>query len=94
MCFMVFYKYGGIYFDSDVIVLKFFDGFRNVVGVQSRSIVVGEWIRFNNVVLVFDREYLVVYEFFCEFVVIFDGSKWGWNGFYFVIRVLQKVKEQ
>lgn len=33
MCFMVFYKYGGIYFDSDVIVLKFFDGFRNVVGV-------------------------------------------------------------
>ncbi|XP_024384099.1 uncharacterized protein [Physcomitrium patens] len=90
----VLYKYGGIYLDSDVIVLKSFDGLRNVVGAQSRSIAVGEWTRLNNAVLVFDREHPVVYEFLREFVATFDGSKWGWNGPYLVTRVLQKVKEQ
>ncbi|KAG0566679.1 hypothetical protein KC19_7G081100 [Ceratodon purpureus] len=85
------YKYGGVYLDTDVIVLKSFAELRNVVGTQSKNAYTGHWTRLNNAVLVFDRAHPIVYEFLREFVDTFDGSRWGWNGPYLVSRVVDKV---
>lgn len=84
------YKYGGIYLDTDVIVLKPMDGLRNVVGAQSHDVVTRRWTRLNNAVLVFHREHPVVMAFIKEFAETFHGSRWGWNGPYLVSRVIEK----
>jgi hypothetical protein len=47
------YKYGGIYFDLDIIPLKNFDRFINTVGLESHNAV-------NVAVLVFEKQHLVL----------------------------------
>jgi lactosylceramide 4-alpha-galactosyltransferase len=84
------YRYGGVYLDTDVVVLRSFTGLRNAVGAQSRA-ASGQWTRLNNAVLVFDRAHPAVHEFLREFAATFDGSRWGWNGPYLVSRVLHHV---
>ncbi|KDP24472.1 hypothetical protein JCGZ_25036 [Jatropha curcas] len=88
---LVLYKYGGIYLDTDFIVLKSFIGLRNSIGAQSIDAVSRNWTRLNNAVLVFDREHPVLFKFIEEFAATFDGNKWGHNGPYLVSRVAQKL---
>ncbi|KAI0500610.1 hypothetical protein KFK09_018824 [Dendrobium nobile] len=85
------YKFGGIYLDTDVIVVKEFSALRNVIGAQTAD-VAGNWNRLNNAVLVFDKKHPLLYEFITEFSLTFDGSKWGNNGPYLVSRVVERVK--
>lgn len=87
----VLHKYGGVYLDTDVIVLRSFAALRNAVGTQSRNTATGQWTRLNNAVLVFDRAHPMVLEFLREFANTFDGSRWGWNGPYLVSRVVDRV---
>ncbi|CAN0879787.1 Lactosylceramide 4-alpha-galactosyltransferase [Linum grandiflorum] len=86
----VLYKYGGVYLDTDVIVLKSFRGLRNSIGAQSSDVVTNKWTRLNNAVLVFDRDHPLLYEFMAEFAATFDGSRWGHNGPYLVSRVVDR----
>ncbi|KAL8152770.1 hypothetical protein V2J09_010530 [Rumex salicifolius] len=87
----VLYKYGGIYLDTDFIVLRKFSGLRNSICAQSMNAETGEWWRLNNAVLIFDKEHPLVLRFIEEFVRSFNGSKWGHNGPYLVSRVIQSV---
>ncbi|KAL3839411.1 hypothetical protein ACJIZ3_024002 [Penstemon smallii] len=86
----ILYKYGGVYLDTDFIVLKDFSSLRNSIGAQSVD-VNGNWTRLNNAVLVFDRKHPLVYKFIEEFALTFDGNKWGHNGPYLVSRVVERV---
>ncbi|XP_073157150.1 uncharacterized protein [Henckelia pumila] len=84
------YKYGGVYLDTDFVILKDLSRLRNVIGAQSVDMK-GNWTRLNNAVLVFDREHPLVYKFMEEFASTFDGNRWGHNGPYLVSRVVDRV---
>ena len=87
----VLYKYGGVYLDTDFIVLNKFSRLRNTIGAQSVHPVSGNWSRLNNAVLIFDKNHPLVYKFIEEFALTFDGNKWGHNGPYLVSRVVDRV---
>lgn len=86
-------KYGGIYLDTDFVVLKSFAGLRNAIGEQSIG-VSKNWTRLNNAVLGLDMNHPLLFKFIKEFASTFDGNKWGHNGPYLVSRVVQKVAER
>ncbi|KAK6917516.1 Glycosyltransferase, DXD sugar-binding motif [Dillenia turbinata] len=88
---VILYKFGGIYIDSDVIVLKSFRSLRNVIGAQTMDLESGNWSRLNNAVMVFDKKHPLLYKFIEEFALTFDGNKWGHNGPYLVSRVVARV---
>ncbi|CAK9164588.1 unnamed protein product [Ilex paraguariensis] len=85
------YKFGGIYIDTDVIVLKSFGNLRNAIGAQTIDLKTRNWSRLNNAVMVFDKEHPLVYKFIEEFALTFDGNKWGHNGPYLVSRVVSRM---
>ncbi|TQD87793.1 hypothetical protein C1H46_026645 [Malus baccata] len=90
----VLYKYGGVYLDTDFIVLKSFSGLRNSIGAQSVDVVSKNWTRLNNAVLIFDMNHPLLYKFMEEFALTFDGNKWGHNGPYLVSRVVLRVQNR
>ncbi|KAJ9180596.1 hypothetical protein P3X46_008815 [Hevea brasiliensis] len=85
------FKYGGIYLDTDFIVLKSFTGLRNSIGAQSIDVASKNWTRLNNAVMVFDSNHPLLFKFIQEFAATFDGNKWGHNGPYLVSRVVERV---
>lgn len=87
----VLYKYGGVYLDTDFIVLKNFKGLRNSIGAQSIDPVSMNWTRLNNAALIFDMNHPLLFKFIEEFALTFDGNKWGHNGPYLVSRVAARV---
>ncbi|CAI9087512.1 OLC1v1021591C1 [Oldenlandia corymbosa var. corymbosa] len=88
------YKFGGIYIDTDVLVLKRFHRFRNAIGAQTINLETGNWSRLNNAVMVFDKGHPLLYKFIEEFALTFDGNKWGHNGPYLVSRVVSRISER
>ncbi|KAH7553820.1 hypothetical protein ACOSQ2_029605 [Xanthoceras sorbifolium] len=90
----VLYKYGGVYLDTDFIILKSLKGLRNSIGAQSIDIVSGNWTRLNNAVLIFDMNHPLLFKFIEEFAATFDGSKWGHNGPYLASRIVQRVENR
>lgn len=84
------YKYGGVYLDTDFIILKDLSRLRNSIGAQSVD-VNGNWTRLNNAILVFDKNHELMYKFIEEFASTFDGDVWGHNGPYLVTRVVDRV---
>ncbi|KAF7845384.1 lactosylceramide 4-alpha-galactosyltransferase-like [Senna tora] len=85
------YKYGGVYMDSDMIIMKDFTQFKNAVGAQSIDPVTRKWTRLNGAVMIFDIHHPILVEFMREFALSFDGNKWGHNGPYLVTRVIERV---
>ncbi|KAH6775288.1 alpha 1 [Perilla frutescens var. hirtella] len=85
------YRFGGIYLDTDVIVLKNLGELRNVIGAQTIDLDTGNWSRLNNAVMIFDEGHPLLYKFIQEFALTFDGNKWGHNGPYLVSRVVARV---
>ncbi|CAM0903665.1 unnamed protein product [Alopecurus aequalis] len=88
------YRYGGVYMDADVVLLRSLEGLRNAIGAQAVDAVTGDWIRLNNAVMVFDGGHPMLREFIAEFATTFDGSKWGHNGPYLVSRVAGRVRHR
>ncbi|KAG8082758.1 hypothetical protein GUJ93_ZPchr0014g46775 [Zizania palustris] len=88
------YKYGGVYLDADVVVLRSFSDLRNTIGAQAVDAATGDWMRLNNAVMVFDRGHPLLREFIAEFATKFDGSKWGHNGPYLVSRVAARWRHR
>ncbi|KAE8686956.1 hypothetical protein F3Y22_tig00111027pilonHSYRG00584 [Hibiscus syriacus] len=89
---LALHKYGGIYLDTDFIVLKSFKGLKNTIGAQNVDGTSKNWTRLNNAVLVFDMNHPLVFKFIEEFALTFDGNKWGHNGPYMVSRVVGRVE--
>ncbi|KAI4353288.1 hypothetical protein L6164_002250 [Bauhinia variegata] len=89
----VLYKYGGIYLDTDFIVLKPFTGLRNSIGAQSMDMVSKQLTRLNNALLIFDMNHPLLLKFIQEFALTFDGNKWGHNGPYLVSRVIDRLQK-
>lgn len=85
------YKFGGIYIDTDVIVLKNFSKLRNVIGAQTIDLETKNWSRLNNAVMIFDKHHHLLYKFIQEFALTFNGNKWGHNGPYLVSRVVARI---
>lgn len=85
------YKFGGIYLDTDVIVLKNLSGLRNTIGAQAMDSETKNWTRLNNAILIFDKNHPLVWKFIQEFALTFNGNKWGHNGPYLVSRVAARV---
>ncbi|XP_061347725.1 uncharacterized protein LOC133293204 [Gastrolobium bilobum] len=85
------YKYGGVYMDTDMIVLKDFSELRNAVGAQSVDSVTKKWTRLNGAIMIFDINHPILLDFLQEFSATFDGNKWGHNGPYLVSRVIERV---
>lgn len=86
----VLYKYGGVYLDTDFIILKEFSMIRNSIGAQAADLK-GNWLRLNNAVLIFDKNHPLLYKFIKEFAESFDGNRWGHSGPYLVSRVVERV---
>lgn len=87
------YKFGGIYIDADVIILKNFTNLRNVIGAQTIDLKTGNWSRLNNAVMIFDKNHPLLLQFIQEFATTFDGNKWGHNGPYLVSRVISRLNQ-
>ncbi|KAK7256889.1 hypothetical protein RIF29_30446 [Crotalaria pallida] len=85
------YKYGGVYMDTDIIVVKNFSGLRNAIGAQSVDPVTKQWDIINNAVMVYDINHPIVMDFIKEFASTFDGNRWGYNGPFLVTRVIKRV---
>ncbi|KAG6619714.1 hypothetical protein I3843_09G056300 [Carya illinoinensis] len=85
------YKFGGIYIDTDIIVLKSFSKLRYVIGAQTIDLETGNWSRLNNAVLIFDKNHPLLYKFIEEFALTFDGNKCGHNCPYLVSRVVSRL---
>ncbi|CAH8391325.1 unnamed protein product [Eruca vesicaria subsp. sativa] len=86
------FKFGGVYLDTDMIVLKSFKGLRNVIGAQTLEPVSRNWTRLNNAVLVFDKNHPLLRKCIEEFALTFNGNVWGHNGPYLVSRVARAVE--
>uniref|UniRef100_A0A2N9FAN7 Alpha 1,4-glycosyltransferase domain-containing protein n=1 Tax=Fagus sylvatica TaxID=28930 RepID=A0A2N9FAN7_FAGSY len=90
----ILYKYGGVYLDTDFIVLKPFTGLKNSIGAQSIDAESKNWTRLNNAVLIFDVNHPLLLKFMMEFALTFDGNKWGHNGPYLVSRVVENIRNR
>lgn len=86
------YRYGGIYLDTDMIVLKSFKGLRNMIGAQTLDPSSTNWTRLNNAILIFDKNHPLLLKFIEEFAKTFNGNIWGHNGPYLVSRVARAVE--
>ncbi|KAK9268007.1 hypothetical protein L1049_010445 [Liquidambar formosana] len=89
---VLLYKFGGIYVDTDVIVLRSFAKLRNSIGAQTADLATGNWSRLNNAIMIFDKKHPLLFKFIEEFALTFNGNKWGHNGPYLVSRVVSRVK--
>lgn len=88
---VLLHKYGGIYLDVDVLVLKDLSGLNNCVGIQTVNERARIWTSLNNAVMIFDQKHPLLLKLIQEFTAHFDGNAWGHNGPYLVSRVVMKV---
>ncbi|KAK9159036.1 hypothetical protein Scep_005610 [Stephania cephalantha] len=90
----VLYKYGGIYLDTDFIVLKKLTDLTNAIGAQSVDPISGKWNRVNNAILIFDKKHPILKEFIARFSLNFDGNRWGFNGPHMLTTVIGKLERR
>ncbi|KAL6587621.1 hypothetical protein OROMI_000599 [Orobanche minor] len=88
------YRFGGIYLDTDIIILKSFGVLKNAIGAQANDPATGNWSRLNNAVMIFNKGHPLLHEFLQEFALTFDGNRWGHNGPYLVSRVVARISER
>ncbi|TVU38386.1 hypothetical protein EJB05_11753 [Eragrostis curvula] len=82
------YKYGGIYLDSDVIVLKPLTSFRNSIGVVNQ---VHGKSSFSGAVLAFEKHSPLLEECLKEFYSSYDDTLLQWNGAELMSRVISNL---
>ncbi|CAM6017919.1 unnamed protein product [Sphagnum balticum] len=78
------YKYGGVYMDMDVIVLKPLDSLSNTIG--SEILANGE-IRLNGAIMAFNKSSPFLRQCLEEFTATYDDTLLEWNGAELVTRV-------
>lgn len=83
------YKYGGVYLDSDIIVLKpIYALKKNSIGVESQM---GGSSIFNGAVMAFDKYSPFLMECLREFYSTYDDALLRWNGADLLTRVINKL---
>jgi len=90
----ILYKYGGVYIDADMILLRSFSSLKNAIGAQSADPQTGQWNQLNNAVLAFDKQHPLLLKLMKEFALTFDGNIWGHNGPYLLTRVVTSLDNQ
>ncbi|KAL5537398.1 hypothetical protein UlMin_045207 [Ulmus minor] len=83
------YKYGGIYLDSDIIVLKSLSSLSNSVGMEDQ--VKGSSL--NGAVMAFRRHSPFIMECLKEFYMTYDDTRLRWNGAELLSRVARKFSK-
>ncbi|XP_062187339.1 uncharacterized protein At4g19900-like [Phragmites australis] len=85
------YKYGGIYIDSDVIVLKPLTLFRNSIGATKE---VYRNSSFSGAVLAFEKQRPFLVECLKEFYSTYDDTLLQWNGAELMTRVIRNLSSK
>ncbi|KAJ9168563.1 hypothetical protein P3X46_020068 [Hevea brasiliensis] len=80
------YKYGGIYLDSDIIVLNPFPALNNTVGLEDQ--LAGSSL--NGAVMAFRKNSLFIMECLKEFYATYDDTQLRWNGADLLTRVARR----
>ncbi|KAG6695061.1 hypothetical protein I3843_09G076500 [Carya illinoinensis] len=80
------YKYGGIYLDSDIIILKPLSGLNNTVGMEDHL----SGSSLNGAVMAFRKHSSFVMECLKEFYMTYDDTLLRWNGADLLTRVARK----
>lgn len=86
------YKYGGVYLDTDVVVMRDMSSLRNCVGTELSG-ARGEAKVLNGAVLVFDKGSRFMWEGMVEFNTTYRMDSWGWNGPELVTRVARRFPQ-
>ncbi|KAM6575133.1 hypothetical protein CsatA_023460 [Cannabis sativa] len=84
------YKYGGLYLDSDIIVLKPLSSLSNSIGMEDP--VKGSSL--NGAVMLFRRHSRFLMECMKEFYMTYDDTRLRWNGAELLTRVATKFLER
>uniref|UniRef100_A0A0A9EM75 Alpha 1,4-glycosyltransferase domain-containing protein n=1 Tax=Arundo donax TaxID=35708 RepID=A0A0A9EM75_ARUDO len=82
------YKYGGIYLDSDVIVLKSLTSLRNSIGAAKHDY---RNSSFSGAVLAFEKQSPFLAECLKEFYSTYDDTLVQWNGAGLMTRVISNL---
>ncbi|XP_021724216.1 uncharacterized protein At4g19900-like isoform X2 [Chenopodium quinoa] len=77
------YKYGGVYLDCDIVVLKPISGFRNSVGMEELT----PGSPLNGAVMAFNKHSLFIRQCMLEFFSSYDDTLLRWNGADLLTRV-------
>ncbi|KAI5332300.1 PREDICTED: lactosylceramide [Prunus dulcis] len=80
------YKYGGIYLDSDIIVLKPLSSLRNSVGKEDQLAASS----LNGAVMAFERNSPFIMECLKDFYMTYDDTRLRWNGADLLSRVARR----
>lgn len=80
------YKYGGIYLDSDIVVLKSLSSLSNSVGMEDQD----HGRPLNGAVMAFRRHSPFISECMKEFYMTYDDTRLRWNGAELLTRVATK----
>jgi hypothetical protein len=81
---LIMYTRGGIYIDTDIIIVKPLDDLRNTVGLELPQ-------KVNNAVQIFDQYHSFPASLLNEIFATFQPSIWGYNGPLAVTRVLKRI---
>lgn len=85
------YKYGGVYLDSDVVVLKPLDSLNNSLGTESLD---NEESSLNGAVMAFEKHSSFILDCLTEFTATYDDTLLRWNGAELLTRVAKKSIEK
>ncbi|KAL1829453.1 hypothetical protein ACET3Z_007865 [Daucus carota] len=77
------YKYGGIYLDSDIIVLRALSSLNNTVGLENEH----SESDINGAVMAFDKHSPFIWDCLTEFYSTYDDTLLRWNGAELLTRV-------
>ncbi|WOL18119.1 hypothetical protein Cni_G26912 [Canna indica] len=82
------FKYGGVYLDSDIIVLNPLHSVKNLVSVEDN--ISGSSV-FNGAVMAFEKNSSLILECLSEFYSTYDDTLLRWNGADLVTRVIKRT---
>ena len=86
------WKYGGVYLDTDVVVMQELYNLKNAVGTEL-SDERGEAKVLNGAVLAFEKGSKFILEAMVEFNTTYRIDSWGWNGPQLVTRVASRFPQ-
>ncbi|KAG6505791.1 uncharacterized protein At4g19900-like [Zingiber officinale] len=85
------YKYGGIYLDSDIIVLNPIDSVKNFISIEDN--LSGNPV-FNGAVMAFEKNSSLMLECLNEFYSTYDDALLRWNGADLMTRVINRISDR
>lgn len=89
------YKYGGLYIDSDIIVVRPLYSLNNSVGMENPGSMEGQFPRgsLNGAVMAFRKNSPFIMECLSEFYLTYDDSRFRWNGADLLTRVAKNFSK-